>query len=85
MVVSFLRRLHMKARVRYPTKLTPHCYNRKYSSDQFPHLVTNSRLLQQVLLNTGPFNGPTLGEVDVDVLPKSTGVIVADGFSIAKS
>lgn len=55
-----------------------------HSAEWFPHLTTNSALLQQVLLDTGPFDSSTLGEVDVNVLPKSTGVIIADGFGITK-
>lgn len=50
-----------------------------------PDLSTHSRLLQQVLLYLGPFDGASLVEVDVDVLPKATGVVVANCLGVAKS
>lgn len=56
----------------------------KKPADWFPHLTTNSGLLQQILLHSGPFNGPSFGEANVDVLPKSTGVVIANGFGITK-
>lgn len=85
-IVSFLRRLHMNAHVRYHKRiwLVP-CYcSCKHSPKQYSHLTTNSGLFQQVLLNASPFNGPTLGEVDVNVLPKTTGVVISNCFGVAK-
>lgn len=49
-----------------------------------PHLSAHAGLLQQVLLNLGSFDGASLVEVDVDVLPEAAGVVVADGLGIAK-
>lgn len=54
-------------------------------ADVAPDLSTHSRLLQQVLLYLGPFDGASLVEVDVDVLPKATGVVVANRLGVAKS
>lgn len=47
--------------------------------------MANTGLLQQVLFNAGPLDGPSFGEVDVDVLPKATRVVIADGFGVTKS
>ena len=52
--------------------------------DPRSYLSTHPGLLQEVLLNAGPFDGPRLVEVDVDVLPKAAGVVVADGFGITE-
>lgn len=85
-IVSFLRCLHIKVHVRYHKRiwLVP-CYcSCKHSPKQSSHLTTNSGLFQQVLLNASPFDGPTLGEVDVNVLPKTTGVIISNCFGVAK-
>lgn len=46
--------------------------------------MTHPGLLQQVLLNAGTFNSPALGEADVDVLPKSTGVVISNGFGVTE-
>lgn len=48
------------------------------------HLVDNSGLLQEILLNLGSLNGSLMIKVDVDVLPKSTGIVISDGFGISK-
>lgn len=48
------------------------------------HLSTHSRLLQQVLLYLGSFDGSSLVEVDVDVFSKATGVVVTDRLGVAK-
>lgn len=53
--------------------------------DPVSHLPTHTRLLQQVLLYLGSFNGPSLVEVDIDVLPKATGVVVTNGLGVAES
>lgn len=85
-IVPLLRCLHVKAHVRYHNIiwLGP-CYcSCKYSPKQSSHLATNSRLLQQVLVNASPFNGPSFGEVDVNVLPKATGVVISNCFGIAE-
>lgn len=49
------------------------------------HLSTYTRLLQQVLLYFGSFDGPALVEVDIDVLPKATGVVITNCLGIAES
>lgn len=48
------------------------------------HLATDPGLLQQVLLDLGALDGTPLVEVDINVLPKAAGVVVADGLGIAK-
>lgn len=50
----------------------------------FTHLSTHTRLLQQVLLYLGSFNGPSLVEVDIYILPKATGVVVTNCLGVAK-
>ena len=52
--------------------------------DLSSHLPAHTRLLQQVLLYLGSFDGPSLVEVDIDIFPKATGVIVTDGLGISK-
>lgn len=59
----------------------------KHSSvtyDPMSHLSTHSGFLQQVLLDLGSFDGPSLVEVDIDVLSEATGVIITDGLGVAK-
>lgn len=48
------------------------------------HLSADSGLLQKEVLNAGALDHPARVEVDVNVFPKATGVVVADGLSIAK-
>ena len=48
-------------------------------------LVDQTRFLQQILLNLGTLDDSSVSEVDVNVLAKTGGVVVADGFGIAKS
>lgn len=48
------------------------------------HLATDTGLLQQVLLDLGALDGTPLVEVNIDVLPKAAGVVVADGLGIPK-
>lgn len=48
------------------------------------HLSTHAGLLQQVLLYLGSFDGPSLVEVDIDILPEATGVVVTNGLGVAK-
>lgn len=49
-----------------------------------PHLPAHAGLLKQVLLDLGSFDGASLVEVDVDVLPEATGVVVTDGLCVAE-
>ena len=49
------------------------------------YLVYQPRLLQQVLLDIGSLNDTLGGEVDVDVLPKATGVVIPLCLGVAKS
>lgn len=49
-----------------------------------PHLSTHAGLLQQVLLDLRSFDGTSLVEVNVDVLPEATGVVVPNGLGVAK-
>lgn len=58
--------------------------NSDETSDNYPHLSAHAGLLQQILLDLGSFDGASLVEVDVDVLPEAAGVVVADGLCIAK-
>ena len=48
------------------------------------YLVHNSGLLQEVLLNSSSFNNGMSVKVDVDVFPKSTGVVISYGLCIAE-
>lgn len=48
------------------------------------YLVHNSWLLQEILLDSGSFNNRMSVKVDVDVFPKSTGVVISHGLCIAK-
>lgn len=48
-------------------------------------LCHDPRLLQQVLLYLSALYGPFLGEVNVNVFSKSTGVVIPDCFCISKS
>ena len=47
-------------------------------------LMYDTRFLQQVLFNFGPFYNTSLVEVDINVFAKSAGVVIPDGFGIAK-
>ena len=46
--------------------------------------MTDTALLQKVLLHPCPLDGPVLVEGDLQVLPEAAGVVVADGFSVPK-
>lgn len=48
------------------------------------YLSADPGLLQQVLLNLGPFYCSSLVEVDVNVFPKTRGVVIANSFGISK-
>lgn len=54
-------------------------------ADMSPYLSADPGLLQQVLLNLGPLDGSPFVEVDVNVLPKSAGVVITDRLCIPKS
>lgn len=54
------------------------------SSKFVPDLVDKPGLLQEVLLYHGTFNDSSGVEVDVNVLAKSTGVVIAVGLGITK-
>ena len=48
------------------------------------HLGDNSRFLKQILLNPGTFNRAFVIKVDINVLPKSTGVVISNCLRITK-
>ena len=48
------------------------------------YLVHNSWLLQEILFNSSSFNNRMSVKVDVDVFPKSTGVVIPYGLCIAE-
>lgn len=50
-----------------------------------PYLPAHPGLLQQVLLNLCPLNGSPFVEVDIDVLPKSAGIVITDGLCVPES
>lgn len=56
-----------------------------FNLDLVSHLSTHAGLLQQVLLYFGSFNGASLVEVDIYVLPKATGVVISNCLGIAES
>lgn len=50
-----------------------------------PYLPAHPGLLQKVLLNLCPLYGSSFVEVDIDVLPKSAGIVITDGLRIPES
>jgi hypothetical protein len=48
-------------------------------------LVYQPGLLKKVLIDQGSFNDPSLGEVYVNELAKSRGVVISNSFGISKS
>lgn len=49
------------------------------------YLPTDSGFLQQVLLYLGSLYCSSLVEMNIDVLPKTRRIVIADCFSISKS
>ena len=57
----------------------------KFGHHLVSHLSTDARFLQQVLLYFGSFDGPSFVEMNIYILPKATGVVVANRLGIPKS
>ena len=49
------------------------------------YLIHQSRLLQQILVDDGSLDDSIGCEVDVNVLPKPTGVVIPLGLGVSKS
>lgn len=85
-VVPLIRGLQERRRAESQKKETK-MYRKDLKLEGGPaasHLSTHAGLLQQVLLYLGPFDRPSLVEVDVDVLPEAAGVVVANGLGVAE-
>lgn len=51
---------------------------------ELSYLMTNTRLLQEILLHTSAVDHSVFIEEDFQIFPKAAGVVVADCFSVSK-
>ena len=78
---------HHRAKITHKTKMTSWISDRvsmTMSVLYLVHLVHQPWLLKQILLDIGSFNDSIGGKVDVNVLSKSTWVVITLGLGISK-